>query len=74
MTGAGDRKWDRLRGAQREGEVRRVAKNIARVDWKRFRAHFGQNRSGAVGRCNENGQRMGDHEVSKSGIGLRAWA
>ena len=46
LAGAEDRKWDRLRGAEKEDEARRGVKNAAAVDWNGFRAHFGQDRSG----------------------------
>ena len=49
-----------------------MVKNPAAVDRKGFRAQLEQDRSGAVGRCDESDEREADHEVSNAGIGLRA--
>jgi hypothetical protein len=67
-----DGKWDCLGRAQEKDGATAEVKNGRPIAWKGIRAHVGRNRSEAVGRRDENGQRVVDHDVSSDGIRLRA--
>jgi hypothetical protein len=66
--GCGRREWDCLGRAQEKDGATAEVKDGRPIAWKGIRAHVGRNRSEAVGRRDENGQRVVDHDVSSAGI------